>query len=213
MARTLEKPAARSGAARKPSTRSTKTHTKMVIANPSTGEEWRRVGMQLVGAGLSAAAIGVLEGRARKGKAEWWRKLTPKSRALILFAVAAGGQFLARHLRKQGKPGAACSVEAASVGAFTLAVAYLVEGGHEKEAMAGLGALDELAAYDQLDEQIDRDIKGAVQKLNDLADKIEGGELDGEDLEGLVTVDYPAYEPDALAGILGADDDAYDFED
>lgn len=165
------------------------------------------MGLQFVGAGLSAAAIGFLEGRARKGKAEWWRKLTPKARALILFAVTAGGQVMARYLRKQGNHSAACSVEVASVGAFTLAVAYLVEGGHEKEAMAGLGALDELASYDQLDEQIGRDIKGAVQKLNALADKIENGELDGEDLEGIVTVDYPAYEPDALAGILGADED------
>ena len=122
-----------SGASTKTPARTTKTTRKgneaqLLLANGDMGEG-ARLGLSLVGSGVTALTIGVLEGLARKGKAKWWRDLAPAKRGLVLsvFALAAG--LIARHRRNNGHHKSANALEAAGIGAWTIAVIYFTEAG------------------------------------------------------------------------------------
>ena len=163
-AKTADKPAAR------------KREAQLVLSNGEMGEG-ARLGLSLVGSGLTALTIGVLEGLARKDKAKWWRDLAPVKRGLVLMAFAVVAGLIARHRRKTGHHKSGCALEAAAIGAWTVATIYFTEAGFE-DADAELGALrdrdvgdvgvDELKA---IDKKIDDDIRDAARRLRELAEE------------------------------------------
>lgn len=172
-ARTLEKPPARAG--RKPPPKETAT---LVLANGEPISEAARLGLTLVGAGLTAGAIGLLEGLARRGKFDWWGKLSPKARGMVMVAFTIVAGFYARRWRHMGHTRRAAGVEAAAVAAWTLAIVYFTEAGPGGAVVQGLGdlarrapgdmKLDELA---MLDREIEDDMRGAVDRLAALAEE------------------------------------------
>ena len=173
MTRKLEKPPATRRTTKKPPAK--KETAMLVLANGEPLGESARLGLSLVGAGLTGGAIGLLEGMARRGKFEWWAKLSPRTRGMVMVAFTIVAGAYARHLRRQGKHKPACGLEAAAISGWTLAIVYFTEGPGTAE-LQGLGDisrrkpddinLDELKA---LDAQIDDDIRGAVDRLKDLA--------------------------------------------
>lgn len=181
-----------------------KETAQLVIANGDDMGEAVRMGMRLAGAGLSAAAIGLLEGLARKGKADWWANLRPGARGMILVAFTIVAGLLARKLRHDGKHRAACGLEASAIAAWTLAIVYFTEDGGEG-SVRGLGdlahrapgtmQLDELKA---LDDQIDDDIRGAVSKLRELAEEQRRSERAYHEPEETDDIGALAVEGDAL---------------
>ena len=117
----------------KTSTRSTE-QARLVLANGEMGEA-ARLGLSLVGAGVTAVTFGVLEGMVRKGKAQWWGKLAPPKRGLILMAFVTIAGVFARSRRRAGHVKSACAFEAAAIGAWTLSIVYFTESG-----LGGTGA-------------------------------------------------------------------------
>lgn len=171
-----------SGASTKTPARTTKTTRKgteaqLLLANGDMGEG-ARLGLSLVGSGVTALTIGVLEGLARKGKAKWWRDLSPAKRGLVLVAFAVVAGLIARHRRKTGHHKTGCALEAAAIGAWTVATIYFTEAGFEDDKDGELGSLrsrsvgdvgiDELKA---LDKKIDDDIRDAARRLRELAEE------------------------------------------
>ena len=153
-----------------------RSEAQLVLANGEMGES-ARLGLSLVGAGVTALTIGVLEGLARKGeKAKWWGKLSPTKRGLILMAFAVVAGLIARHRRKEGHHKSACALEAAAIGAWTVATIYFTESGMADSVSGlnlnehGVGAVgvDELKA---LDSKIDDDIRDAARRLRELAEE------------------------------------------
>lgn len=216
--RQLEKKTATTKRATKtPAKRSTKPgEAQLVLANGEMGEA-ARLGLSLAGAGVTAMTFGVLEGLARKGKAKWWRDLSPKKRGLALMAFVIVAGMLARHRRKGGHIKSATALESACVAAWTLAVAAFVESGYSEEEgkigelyrreVGDLG-VDELKS---LDSEIDGDIQSAARRLRELAQEertvrreeraMQEEEEDEEDLGALAYEGVPIYEED--------DDDIY----
>ncbi|MEZ4437052.1 MAG: hypothetical protein R3F65_32045 [bacterium] len=168
-------------AAAKPAAKTTTTtrrakkpgEAQLVLANGEVGEA-TRLGLTLVGAGLTAATVGMLEGMARKGKVQWWSKLTPQKRGLLMMTIVVGAGLVARHRRRGGHIKSATALEAAATAAWTLALIYFIEGGASGSKVGGLGGdvgemgVDELKA---LDSQIDDDIQSAARRLRDMAER------------------------------------------
>ena len=175
-AKTAAKGAAK--AADKPSARK-RSEAQLVLANGEMGEG-ARLGLSLVGAGVTAFTVGLLEGLARRGHAQWWRDLSPSQRGLILMAFTIIAGLTARHRRKQGHVQSALGLEAAAIGAWTVAIIYFTEEGIMQVPGKGgapsaeipQGALsmgvDELKA---LDKQIDDDIRDAARRLREMAER------------------------------------------
>lgn len=196
MARTLERP-------RSPK----KTETaKLALANGGEMTELYHIGLTMLGAGLTAATFGALEGMSRAGKAKWWRELSPTQKAMILviYTVVAGG--VARKMRKDGNIKGACAIEAAAIAAYTLAIAVMVEAGLGKEKGA-LGALgkdyEDMSAHElaQLEDNIDDDIRRATAKLRRLAEegKLEVLDQDDDgDVGELALAHEPVFDDDDL---------------
>lgn len=169
-----------SGAATKTPAKTDKTAKKpstvaqLVLANGDLGEAGR-IGVALVGAGVTATTIGMLEGLARRGRAKWWSELSATQRSLIMIMIVIVAGFISRHRRKGGHVKSAAALESAAVAAWTMAVAYITEEGvtrfpvGSKNAAGTTGALglDELKA---LDKQIDDDIRNAARRLRELAE-------------------------------------------
>lgn len=203
MSRTLERPKNKAPAKKKEET------ARLVVANGNDMGEAARIGFKLAGAGLSAAALGLLEGMARKGSIEWWAKLRPGARGMVMVAFTVITGVLARRARHHGKHREAAGLEASGVSAWTLAIIYFMESGPDGGATQGLGAITrkkpgELGVDDleQLDHQIDDDIRGAVDKLKNLA------EAHRETEEEAMTVGALEVEGDALIE-LDDDEDLY----
>jgi len=120
---------------------------------------------------------------------------------MVAFTIVAGAY--ARHLRRKGQHKPACALEAAAISGWTLAIVYFTEGPGTGE-LQGLGDisrrnpdsidLDELKA---LDNQIDDDIRGAVDRLKDLAteqaevqrERRDGGDVGALAIEGDSLID------------------------
>ncbi|MEZ4437353.1 MAG: hypothetical protein R3F65_33585 [bacterium] len=176
--RHLEKKDASKPAPKTPTKRSSKKADEalLVLANGDMGEA-ARLGMSLVGSGVTAFTFGMLEGLARKGKVEWWGKLAPHKRGLILMAFVIIAGMLARNRRKEGHLKSASVMEAAAIGAWTLAIAYFTEAGvgeqkaklsaMRSQSVGAMGA-DELKA---LDDEIDDDIQSAAKRLREMAEQ------------------------------------------
>ena len=171
MSRTLERPKNKAPAKKKEET------ARLVVANGNDMGEAARIGFKLAGAGLSAAALGLLEGMARKGSMEWWAKLRPGARGMVMVAFTIIAGIVGRRMRNDGKHRRASGLEAAAVASWTLAIIYFMEDGQSDGTTSGLGAITrrkpgELGVDDleQLDHQIDDDIRGAVDKLKELAE-------------------------------------------
>lgn len=173
--RTLEKLPATT---KKTPPKAPKETAMLVIANGEPVSEAARLGFTLVGAGLTAGAIGLLEGLARRGKFDWWARLSARARGMVMVAFTIVAGFHARRWRQMGRNRRAAGAEAAAIAAWTLAIVYFTEAGPGASTVHGLGdlskrapgdmKLDELAA---LDSQIDDDIRGAVDRLATLAEE------------------------------------------
>lgn len=174
--RQLEKPPPRGSQNKGSAKAQPKETATLVLANGEPLSESARLGLALVGAGLTAGAIALLEGMARKGKLDWWAKLSPRARGMVMVAFTLVSGYYARRWRKAGKSRQAAAMEAAAIAAWTLAIIYFTEAGPGGGEVQGLGdltrrapgemKLDELSA---LDSQIDDDIRGAVDRLAELA--------------------------------------------
>jgi len=205
MSRTLERPKTKAAPKKKE-----EETARLVVANGNDMGEAARIGLKLAGAGLSAAGLGLLEGLARRGGAEWWAKLRPGSRGMVMTAFTVVAGVIARRSRNQGKHREAAGLEAAAIAAWTLAIIYFMEGGQDGGTTQGLGAItskkpSELGVDDleQLDNQIDDDIRGAVDKLKELAEAHRETEQQEEATVGALEV-----EGDALIELDG-DEDLY----
>lgn len=149
---------------------------RLTLANGDEGEA-TRLGLSLIGAGVTATTFGVLEGMVRRGKAQWWGALSPHKRGLVLMAFVAIAGTVARSRRRGGHIKSACALEAAAIGAWTLAVVYFTEssvggsdgnlGGWPQRAVGEMG-INELKA---LDAQIDDDIQSAAERLRQMAEE------------------------------------------
>lgn len=179
--RQLEKKDAASSAAKTPTKSAGKTtarkggEAQLLLANGDMGET-ARIGMLLVGSGLTALTIGVLEGLARNDQAKWWRELAPVKRGLVLTAFAVVAGLISRYRRKNGHHKTANALEAAAIGAWTVATIYFTEAGFDDtkplgdlqtRGVEGVG-VDQLKA---LDEEIDDDIREAAQRLREMAEE------------------------------------------
>ncbi|MEZ4436832.1 MAG: hypothetical protein R3F65_30900 [bacterium] len=151
----------------------TSSMAQLVLANGDLGEAGR-IGVALIGAGVTATTIGMLEGLARRGRAKWWSELSATQRSLIMITIVIVAGFIARHRRKGGHVKSAAALEAAAVAAWAMAVAYITEEGvtrfpvgSKDGGSTGALGLDELKA---LDKQIDDDIRNAARRLRELAE-------------------------------------------
>ncbi len=160
----------------------------LVLANGGNDQpEALRIGLSMAGAGITAVGIGTLEGMARAGKVQWYAKLSPGQKATLLLAYFFAAGLLARSRRKHGDYKTACALEAAAIGAFTIAVVVLTQGAFAKEQGAVRG-LDELKGLldggaskalakasskelEQLDELLDDDIRRAATELRRMAEE------------------------------------------
>lgn len=162
---------------------------RLTLANGDEGEA-TRLGLSLIGAGVTATTFGVLEGMVRRGKAQWWAALAPHKRGLVLTAFVAIAGLVARLQRRGGHVKSACALEAAAMGAWTLAIIYFTEsriegtdgklGGLTRRGVGEMG-IDELKA---LDAQIDDDIQRAAERLRQMAEE-QRREAEGEGDEGM----------------------------
>lgn len=183
--RQLERKQATRKTTRKAPARPRKPKTaRLLLANGELSEA-TRLGFSLVVGGVTGLSIGILEGLARRGKAEWWRKLKPHHRGLILIAFAIVAGVIARQRRKGGHIKSACALEAAAISAWTLAIVYFTEEGVGGK-VEGLGdlhdrSLGEMGVDDlkALDNQIDDDIKSAARRLRELAEEEQTAAVDG----------------------------------
>ena len=64
----------------------TSSMAQLVLANGDLGEAGR-IGVALIGAGVTATTIGMLEGLARRGRAKWWSDLSATQRSLIMITI------------------------------------------------------------------------------------------------------------------------------
>ena len=199
------KSSAKKTPAKKTTTTRKAPQAQLVLANGDMGAAGR-IGFSLVSAGLTGFTIGLVEGLSRKGRVKWWGKLAPHKRGMILLAFATVAGLIARHRRKGGHPKSALALEAAALGAWTMAIAYFTEaavGGTQGQlgelAKRGVGDLgiDELKA---IDSQIDDDIQSAAQRLRRMAEEertaaeVEHDEHEDDDLGALAYEGEPIYD-------------------
>lgn len=180
--------------------KTTKPQAQLVLANGEHPSEAMRLGMSLLGAGVTAVGIGVLEGMARTGKVRWWRDMSPYKKAILLYAVMTAAAGTARWRRKKGDYKTAAAMEATAIAAFTLATVALVESGMSKGGeVKGLGFIgdDPQAAIDRMDERqlaqldavIDDDIRRAAQELRAMQER-EAKLAAGPELGALEVVEF-----------------------
>lgn len=190
-----------------------KKQATLVLANGADQSEAVRVGLSLVGAGITGVAIGVLEGMARAGKVKWYGGLSAGKKATLLLAIFFAAGLLARQRRKAGDYKSASTLEAAAMGAFTVAVIVMTEAGMQDDKKDGDGvvrglldggadkALAKLShnELNQLDELLDDDIKRAASEIRRMAE--EQAVREGVEVEGLVPF-----------GAVEDDDDDFEFD-
>lgn len=152
----------------------------LVLANGDDTSESVRVGLSLLGAGVTGVSVGVLEGLARRGKVKWYRDMTPGKKATLMLALLFAAGFAARWRRKEGDFKAACALEAVAIAAFTVATIYLAESMYaEKGELKGLldGGADAALAnlspeqLDKLDSMLDDDIRAAAAELRRMGER------------------------------------------
>lgn len=205
--RTLEKTRRTGG--RKTTKTPAKQDAILVLANGEEASETMRIGLTLVGSGVTGVGIGVLEGLARKGKVEWYRNLSPAKKATLLLTVFVAAGMAARWRRKQGDYQTACALEAVAISAFTIVAVIVAEAAvsGDQGELKGLGMLgaDADAALanlspdqlDKLDHVLDEDIRNAAAQLRRMTER---GELrmptDEGDMAGLATYGDEPFNPD-----------------
>ncbi|MEZ4436251.1 MAG: hypothetical protein R3F65_27960 [bacterium] len=184
---------------------------RLTLANGGESEA-SRLGFALVGAGVTATMLGVIDGLARRGKAQWWGGLAPYKRALVLLAFCAAAGFVATARRRGGHFKSAYALEAAAIAAWTLAIVYLTQsavGGSDGWSLRGMGAL-RVTELKALDAQIDDDIRSAAERLRTMAEEERRlAEEEGEEDVGVLHFTGDGEEVGALmfGGEVSLDDD------
>lgn len=175
--RTLER------TSRSPKNKTQAQPATLVLANGGDASESVRVGLSLLGAGITGVSVGVLEGMARKGKVKWYREMTPGKKATLMLALFFAAGLTARWRRKQGDYKGACALEAVAIAAFTIASVHLTEAmvAGEQGELKGLGLLDGGAdaalaklspdQLDKLDSMLDDDIRAAAAELRRMGER------------------------------------------
>ncbi|MEZ4435410.1 MAG: hypothetical protein R3F65_23650 [bacterium] len=121
---------------------------ELVLDNPTTKALKPVVehGLRIMGVGVTAIGLGVIEGRARAGKLPGWANMPNGRKVAILFAIFLGAGALDLWARKNGKRKTAALAQSISSTALGFAIMHATAGSSDGK-VEGLGKIQR---YDQL---------------------------------------------------------------